>query len=84
MSDHSSPNAVPPRTSDDPESRDAAAREFAERDARAKAGADRMPTADEEAVADGGATDVDMDAVARHEEDMLHKGANVRGEGEVP
>lgn len=45
--------------------------------------ADRPPTADEERAAERAARDVDIDDVAAHEEEMLERGANVKGEGEI-
>ncbi len=48
------------------------------------ADAGRMPTAEEEAVADENAKDVDLDAVETEYRDMTEKGANVKGEGEIP
>jgi hypothetical protein len=55
-----------------------------ERDANVKAGPGRMPTAEEEAAAEAAAHDVDLPEVAKHEREMLEKGANVKGEGQVP
>jgi hypothetical protein len=46
-------------------------------------GPDRMPTPDEEKAAERAADDVDVDAVADHFEDMMDKGAHVRGEGQI-
>ncbi len=45
--------------------------------------ADRMPTADEERAAERAAADVDVAAVAEHEQEMAELGANVRGEGQI-
>jgi fructose-1,6-bisphosphatase/sedoheptulose 1,7-bisphosphatase-like protein len=42
-----------------------------------------MPTPDEEKAAERAADDVDVDAVADHFEDMMAKGAHVRGEGQI-
>lgn len=50
-------------------------------DAETKAGADRMPTAEEAAIAD----DLELDPeVAEHEREMAERGANQEGEGRVP
>ena len=45
--------------------------------------ADRAPTDEEEAAAERAADDVDVDEVARHYEDAMETGANVKGEGEI-
>jgi hypothetical protein len=58
------------------ETRDAE-REEADR----KAGADRMPTEDEERLAEQHTTD---ESVAEHEAEMLERGADQPGEGRVP
>jgi hypothetical protein len=50
-------------------------------EAQAKHESDRAPTPQEEAVAE--ANEVDSD-VAEHEEEMLKRGANQRGEGRLP
>jgi hypothetical protein len=50
-------------------------------DAKVEAGADRMPTADEEAVADE-LPPVDDDVAGAYEE-MAERGANQKGEGRV-
>ncbi len=55
----------------------AAEREEAEQ----PAGADRMPTEDEERLAEEHKVN---ESVAEHEEEMLERGANQRGEGRVP
>ena len=47
------------------------------------AGADRMPTPDEERAAERAAGDVDLEEVGEHYEEMAKKGASVRGEGEI-
>ena len=57
---------------------------FADRDAQTPAGADRMPTADEAAVADKAAKNVDLEKVGANERGMLKVGADVKGEGELP
>jgi hypothetical protein len=46
-----------------------------------KAGADRMPTEDEERLAEERTTD---ESVAEREVEMLENGAHQRGEGRVP
>jgi hypothetical protein len=46
-----------------------------------EAGADRMPTEDEERLAEQHATD---ESVAEHEAEMLERGAHQKGEGRVP
>jgi hypothetical protein len=64
----------------DPEKTDAATRQVDEDDARAGHAADRMPTADEERIADG--LEVDPE-VAEAYEAAIERGANVRGEGQI-
>jgi hypothetical protein len=57
-----------------------ATREEEERDARVKAGSDRMPTADEEALAD----EIELDPEApAHYQEMAERGAKQRGEGRI-
>ena len=46
-------------------------------------GADRAPTADEEAAAERAADEVDLDEVADHYEEAAKAGADVKGEGEI-
>ena len=46
-------------------------------------GADRMPTTDEARAAERAATEVDVDQVAEHYEEMTERGAKVRGEGQI-
>jgi hypothetical protein len=59
-----------------------ATREADERDARAAHAADRPPTKEEEKAApDRGDLD---EGVADNFEEMAERGANVKGEGEVP
>jgi hypothetical protein len=53
-------------------------------DAFVEAGADRMPTPQEEIAADASAKYVDLDEVAEHAEEMMELGANVKGEGQIP
>jgi hypothetical protein len=50
-------------------------------DASVQSGADRMPTPDEEAIADS--LDVDP-AVAKNYEEQAERGANQKGEGRIP
>ncbi len=50
-------------------------------EARVTAQADRAPTPEESKIADGLTLDPE---VAKHEEEMLEKGANVKGEGQLP
>ena len=45
--------------------------------------AGRGPTEAESAAADRARSDVDLDKVQRNYDDMLEKGANVKGEGEI-
>jgi hypothetical protein len=47
------------------------------------AGADRLPSPDEEAAAEQAAKDVDVAEVAAHYEEMTELGKEVRGEGEI-
>ena len=54
------------------------------RDAHVSAGADEMPTLEEEAAAEAAAEHVDVESVARHEREMMDIGANVKGEGQIP
>ena len=49
----------------------------------AAAGVDGEPTPEEEAAAERGAADVDVEQVKAHEDEMNEIGANVKGEGEV-
>ena len=49
-------------------------------DASVKAGADRMPTEEEERLAEQHQVDQD---VAEHAEEMYERGANQKGEGRV-
>jgi hypothetical protein len=56
-------------------------RETESDDARRPAGADRMPTEDEERLADR--NDLDPDVV-EHEEEMTDLGAGQEGEGRIP
>ncbi len=49
-------------------------------DARQPAGADRMPTPDEERLAEAHPSG---ESVAEHEEEMLDRGAHQRGEGRI-
>lgn len=51
------------------------------REAQVQPGPDRMPTDDEEQIAD--ALDVDPE-VASHYEEMAERGANQQGEGRIP
>jgi hypothetical protein len=44
---------------------------------------DRPPTPDEERAAERAAEDVDIERVAEHEREMLERGANVEGEGQI-
>lgn len=53
-----------------------------ERDGLVQGHADRPPTEDEEAVAERMAADV-PDEVAANYEEMLERGANVKGEGQI-
>ena len=55
-------------------------RKTEEEDAAVKAGADRMPTDEEEKLAEQ--HEVDRD-VAEHAEEMYERGANQKGEGRV-
>ena len=41
------------------------------------------PTPEEEAAADRSRGDVDLDKVDEHYSEMLEKGANLKGEGEI-
>jgi hypothetical protein len=50
-------------------------------EASVHAGADRMPTPDEEATADSLESDPD---VAAHEKEMAERGAKQQGEGRIP
>jgi hypothetical protein len=64
----------------DPDAVDEATRQVDEDDAKSKHGADRMPTPEEEKIADG--LEVDPD-VAEAYEDAIERGANVKGEGKI-
>jgi hypothetical protein len=50
-------------------------------EAETRAGADRMPTEDEENVAEQQSID---DNVREHEKDMAERGAHQEGEGRIP
>jgi len=50
-------------------------------EAERTAGADRMPTEDEERIAEGSSID---DDVREHEKDMAERGAAQKGEGRIP
>lgn len=50
-------------------------------DAQVHAGADRMPTPDEETVADSLKPDPE---VSKNYEEMAERGANQKGEGRIP
>ena len=50
-------------------------------DAERHAGADRMPTDDEEREAEGNTID---DDVREHEKDMAERGVRQKGEGRIP
>lgn len=69
MSDPTNPDAV-----------DEATRAVDEEDARVTGRADRMPTPDEERIADELELDPD---VAEAYEDAIERGAKVRGEGQI-
>ena len=45
--------------------------------------ADRPPTASEEAAAERAADTVNLDEVAEHYTEMMEKGAEVKGEGQI-
>jgi hypothetical protein len=45
--------------------------------------ADRPPTPEEERAAERAAKGVDVAKVAEHEEEMLERGAHVKGEGQI-
>ena len=66
--------------STDPEVTDEATRRVDEDDAKAAHKADRMPTPEEEQIADG--LEVDPD-VAEAYEDAIERGAKVKGEGQI-
>ncbi len=60
---------------------DKATRATEREDAEQQAGSDRMPTPDEEAIAD----ELDLDKEAgEHYEEMAKRGANQQGEGRLP
>ena len=50
-------------------------------EAERKAGPDRMPTEEEERIAEGSSID---DDVREHEKDMAERGARQEGEGRIP
>lgn len=64
----------------DPDAVDAATHEFDQEDAQASHGADRMPTPEEERIADGLELDPD---VAESYKEAVERGANVKGEGKI-
>lgn len=45
--------------------------------------ADRPPTPEEERAAERASRSVDLDDVAAHEQEMLERGAHVKGEGQI-
>ena len=47
------------------------------------AAAGRGPTPQEAEAADRARSDVDLDRVEEHDEEMVEKGANVKGEGQI-
>ena len=47
------------------------------------AGPDSEPTPDEEAAAERGAAEVDVETVKAHEDEMNELGANIEGEGAI-
>ncbi|MCU1459243.1 MAG: hypothetical protein JWL73_3335 [Actinomycetia bacterium] len=60
---------------------DAATRAAEAEEAQVKAHADREPTPEEAKRAEGLELDPE---VTKHEEEMLEKGANAKGEGQIP
>jgi hypothetical protein len=64
----------------DPDAVDEASRQVDEDDAKSKHSADRMPTPEEEKIADDLQLDPD---VADAYEDAIERGANVKGEGQI-
>lgn len=66
--------------SPDPDTTDEATRQVDEEDSQAVHGADRMPTPEEERIADELELDPD---VAEAYEDAIERGANVKGEGQI-
>ena len=54
-----------------------------ERDAHAAHDPDRAPSPDEEEVAERVASDVDLDRVGEHEQELTRLGADVDGEGRI-
>lgn len=72
------------QTNDPSESRlDEGTRAADRNDAATDPHADRMPTAEEERLAEDSAEDVDVAAVGEHYEEMADLGANVEGEGRI-
>jgi hypothetical protein len=67
--------------SEQPTRPSAETREAERDDARQHAGADRAPTADEEAHAEARSLDPE---VADHEQEMAERGVNQQGEGRIP
>lgn len=70
----------------DPDQIDPNTAEAERHEAARGAGADRMPTPDEERAAERAAAGLadEMPEIAEHYEEMSELGANVKGEGEVP
>lgn len=62
---------------------DESTREADRADAGASAHADRMPTEEEERLAERSADQVDVDAVGEAYEEMAEKGADAKGEGRI-
>ena len=67
--------------SDQPTRPSSETREAERAEATKTAAADREPTADEEKIADSLELDPD---VAKHEKEMLERGAHQKGEGKLP
>ena len=65
----------------DPERPSDATRAAERAEAETRAGADRMPTEEEENVAEQQSID---DDVREHEKDMAERGARQEGEGRIP
>ena len=71
-------------TTDDSRKVSAATRDAERQQFTTAAGADEMPTDDEERLAEQGAQGVDVDTVGEKAGEQYERGANQQGEGRIP
>ncbi len=82
--DQSDPDQPDPDQADpDQSSGDVTAGRTPTEDHLREPGADRMPTTGEARAAERAATEVDVDQVAEHYEEMTERRSKVRGEGQI-